>query len=122
VKHDDATPLLSDYLVESARRLPDKVALTAGERRVTYAEIDGAASRLAAALRARGVARGDRVVVFGDNSIETAIAFWAVLKANAVVAVVSPLTKADTPPRSSATPTSPASTRTPPAAPRTCAR
>ena len=48
MKHDDATPLLSDYLADSARRLPDKVALCAGERRVTYAEIDGSAGRLAA--------------------------------------------------------------------------
>ncbi len=35
------------------------------------------------------------MVVFADNTIGTAIAFWGVLKANAVVSIVSPLTKAD---------------------------
>jgi amino acid adenylation domain-containing protein len=91
----NGVPLLHDYLSESARRLPEKVALVARERRLTYAELDARANALAHALVRRGVARGDRVVVFADNDVETVIAFWAVLKANAVVSVVSPLTKAD---------------------------
>ena len=33
--------------------------------------------------------------MFGDNTVETVVAFWAVLKANAVVSIVNPLTKAD---------------------------
>jgi len=32
---------------------------------------------LAHTLRDRGVARGDRVIVFADNTIETVIAFWS---------------------------------------------
>lgn len=90
-----AVPLLYDLLEASARRLPDKVALVAGNVRLTYGEIEARANALAALLRERGVARGDRVIVFGDNSADTAVAFWAVLKASAVVSVVSPLTKAD---------------------------
>jgi acyl-CoA synthetase (AMP-forming)/AMP-acid ligase II len=34
-------------------------------------------------------------VVFADNTVETVVAFWAVLKANAVVSIVNPLTKSD---------------------------
>ncbi len=90
-----ATFLLHDFLIETARRLPDKVALVCGARRVTYAEIDGASDRLAAHLVAKGVERGDRVVVFSDNTEETVVSFWGVLKANAVAVVVSPLTKSD---------------------------
>jgi amino acid adenylation domain-containing protein len=41
------------------------------------------------------VERGDRVIVYADNTAETVVSFWAVLKANAVVSVVNPLTKAD---------------------------
>jgi acyl-CoA synthetase (AMP-forming)/AMP-acid ligase II len=33
--------------------------------------------------------------VFADNTVETVVSFWAVLKANAVVSVVNPLTKTD---------------------------
>lgn len=90
-----AVPQLHDYLESSARLLPDKVALVCGNQRITYAELDGRANALAHALQRRGVARGDRVMVFGDNTVESAVAFWAVLKASAVVSVVNPLTKAD---------------------------
>lgn len=93
--HLSAVPLLHDYLAASARRLPDKIALVCKQARLSYAELDRRANALAHALVRRGVARGDRVIVFGDNTPETAIAFWAVLKANAVVSVVNPLTKAD---------------------------
>lgn len=92
---DAAVPLLHDYLEHSARRSPDKVALVTSTVRLTYAEIDARANAVASFLVEKGVERGDRVIVFGDNSAETVVAFWAVLKAGAVVSVVSPQTKAD---------------------------
>jgi amino acid adenylation domain-containing protein len=93
--HDTAIPLLHDFLHRTAARLPEKVALVCQKKRVTYAGIERASDALAGFLAASGVERGDRVVVFGDNTIESVIAFWAVLKANAVVSMVNPLTKAD---------------------------
>ncbi len=90
-----AAPLLHDYLEESARRLPEKVALVCGSRRATFGELDARSNAFARALISRGVARGDRVVVFADNTADTAVAFWGTLKANAVVSVVNPLTKAE---------------------------
>lgn len=90
-----APMLLHDYLVDSARRLPEKVALVAQGQRLSYREIDERSNALANALARRGVERGDRVIVFADNAVPAVIAFWAVLKANAVVSMVSPLTKAD---------------------------
>lgn len=90
-----AIPLLHDFLESSARRLPEKLALVCQTQRLTYAEIDARANALAHALVACGVARGDRVVVFLDNTVEAVVAFWATLKANAVICVVNPLTKSD---------------------------
>jgi amino acid adenylation domain-containing protein len=87
--------LLHDYLIESARRLPSKVALVCGGQRLTYGEIDARSNQLARGLRRRGVERGERVVVFADNGPEAVVAFWAALKADAVVSVVNPQTKAD---------------------------
>ena len=92
---DEAIPLLHDFLSRSAARLPDKVALVCQKQRVTYAEIHARSNALAHALVHKGVQRGDRVVVFADNTVETVVSFWAVLKANAVVSIVNPLTKAD---------------------------
>ena len=88
-------PLLHDLLLEAARRLPEKVALVARGERLTYADIDARSNALAHALVRRGVQRGDRVLVFAENGLETAVAFWGVLKANAVVSIVHPSTKSD---------------------------
>ena len=93
--HRIATPLLHDYLLDAALRFPDKVALVARGERVSFPTLEQRSREIAALLCARGVARGDRVLVFGDNSIDTVVAFWGVLRANAVVSVVNPLTKAD---------------------------
>jgi amino acid adenylation domain-containing protein len=83
------------FLQDSARRFPGKIALIAGERRVGYAELAAQAARLAGQLRARGVARGDRVVVLLDNSPETVITVFAILQAGAVFSIVNPGTKLD---------------------------
>jgi amino acid adenylation domain-containing protein len=88
-------PLLHDYLIESARRVPEKVALVCGERRLTYRELDEQSNALAHGLVRRGVERGDRVLVLAENSVEAVLAFWGTLKANAVASVISPQTRAD---------------------------
>ncbi len=88
-------PLLHDYLLQAARELKDKIALVCMKQRLSYGEIDARSNALANTLVASGVERGDRVVVFGDNTVETVVSFWAVLKANAVVSIVNPLTKSD---------------------------
>ncbi|GMU58787.1 MAG: AMP-binding protein [Myxococcaceae bacterium] len=93
--HRAATPALQDYLEASAAHLPDKVALVTERDRVTYGALDAQANALAHALLAEGVARGDRVIIFGDNTTETAVGFWAALKANAVACVVNPQTRAE---------------------------
>ena len=90
-----AIPQLQDHLEASAARLPDKIALVCKDRRISYAELEANANALAHALVRRGVGRGDRVVVFTDNTVEAVVAFWGVLKASAVVSMVNPLTKAD---------------------------
>jgi len=88
-------PLLHDYLLHSARTSPDKVALVCMQKRLSYAELDARSNALAHTLIEAGVCRGDRVVVFADNTVETVVSFWAALKANAVVCIVNPLTKSD---------------------------
>ncbi len=91
----DAAPLLHDYLSRSASRLADKVALVCTKRRVTYRELEEDSNALAHALIKSGVDRGDRVIVFADNTVGAVVSFWAALKASAVVSVVNPATKAD---------------------------
>ncbi|MFN0197918.1 MAG: class I adenylate-forming enzyme family protein [Planctomycetaceae bacterium] len=86
---------LESFLEHSAGRLPDKIALICGERRWTYSEIEAAANRLAHALLAEGVKRGDRVAIYLDNCYEAVVSIFGVLKAGAVFMPVNPSTKAD---------------------------
>lgn len=90
-----AVPLLHDYLLDSASRSPDKIALVAGAERWTYGRLAQDTGALAAALIARGVQRGDRVLIVLDNGTEAVIAFWAALRANAVPVLASPQVKAE---------------------------
>jgi long-chain acyl-CoA synthetase len=86
---------VEQFLTASARRFGDKVALVAGGARLTYRDLDRASDRLAGALTAGGIARGDRVVIFMDNCREAVIAIFAALKAGAVFSPINPSTKAD---------------------------
>jgi long-chain acyl-CoA synthetase len=85
--------LVQDFLQRSAARLPHKVALIYGEQRLTYAQIDVLANRLANALIAQGVGRGDRVAIHLQNSVETVVGIFAALKAGAVFVVIGASTK-----------------------------
>jgi amino acid adenylation domain-containing protein len=87
--------LLQGYLEESARERGDKIALIQGAHRLTFAELDQRAGLLAGALVRRGVRRGDRVAILGEQRAETVIAVWAALKAGAVFMVVSRDVKED---------------------------
>ncbi|QCI63224.1 class I adenylate-forming enzyme family protein [Phreatobacter stygius] len=91
----DAIPLLHDYLIHAASKLGGKVALVCGQQRVSYRELEARSNAIARHLAGAGVARGDRVMIFADNTVETVVSFWAVLKANAVACIVNPLTKSD---------------------------
>lgn len=86
---------IEDDLRSSAARFGDKIALVAGGRRLTYAELDRLSDNLAVALRQGGVARGDRVLVFMDNCWEAVVSIYGVLKAGAVFSPINPSTKAD---------------------------
>ena len=83
------------FLRDSALRFPDKTALVASGRRLTYSQLDDLSDELAQGLIDRGIARGDRVVLFLDNSAEAVVSVFAVLKAGAVFSPVNPSTKAD---------------------------
>ena len=59
---------IGDSLRRAARRFRTRTALRFGDRRWTFADLDRAADRVARALLAAGLTRGDRVVAYGRNS------------------------------------------------------
>ena len=87
--------LVSQFLEHNAERFPHKVALVCDSRRLTYAQIEEQANRVANGLLTLGVARGDRVAIWLHNSVETVIALFAILKAGATFTILNPTTKPD---------------------------
>lgn len=73
-------------LIEESARHGDRVHLVQGERRMTFTEVAEAVRLVGARLRAQGAAPGDRVVLFGANSLAWVVTFWACL-ANDLVLV-----------------------------------
>ncbi|MGH3392974.1 MAG: acyl-CoA synthetase [Actinomadura sp.] len=73
------------WVTRRARVTPEVTALVAGERRLTFAELDERTNRLARALVDRlGVRRGDRVAVLLLNSIEFMETLFACAKLGAI--------------------------------------
>ena len=76
---------LAVVLEDSAREVPDRDAVVLGPTRLTYAQVDAAASRVAHALAARGIGRGDRVALTCPNLPYFPIAYFGILKTGAAV-------------------------------------
>lgn len=87
--------LVQGFLEDAAYKFPDKPAVIFESQRISYRDLDLMANRLANALIAGGVHRGDRVVIYLGNMLETAVAIYAALKAGAVFVVLNPGIKAD---------------------------
>ncbi len=71
------------------RTHPHRLAVIDGDRRTTYAQLAGRATRLAGVLAARGVGRGDRVAVLSENRTEMLELFLAAAQLGAIVACQS---------------------------------
>src|SRR6185436_7832276 len=68
-------------------------ALICEGQRVTYAQIEAASNRLANALVARGLKRGDRIALYLSNNFEAVLSIYATLKAGGVFVMINPATK-----------------------------
>lgn len=79
----------------AAARYPDKPAYVFFGRVLTYGELKRQAEALAGWLRARGVAKGDRVLLFMQNCPQFVVAAYAVFRADAAVVPVNPMNRAD---------------------------
>ncbi|GLH99258.1 class I adenylate-forming enzyme family protein [Phytohabitans aurantiacus] len=78
-----------DLLDRAAGRAPDAIAVRDATGAWTYPELRLAAGRVAAALRRRGVTRGDRVLVSLANSRHLVAVLYGALSAGAAVVPVS---------------------------------
>jgi fatty-acyl-CoA synthase len=81
-----------ENVAAGAARQPDTAAIDYYGARVSYARLKREADALAGFLQQRcGVKKGDRVLLYLQNSPQFVIAFYAVLRADAVVVPVNPM-------------------------------
>ncbi|MBV8170351.1 MAG: AMP-binding protein, partial [Candidatus Eremiobacteraeota bacterium] len=87
------SPLM--FLERSIHVYGDKDAVVDGERRYSYEELGARAYRLASALRAAGIGKGDRVALLAYNSDEALEAHFGVPQIGAVLVAINIRLSAD---------------------------
>ena len=78
-----------------ARGLGDKIAFTASERSITYAELQSGTFQFAAALRELGLRSEDRITLLLHDTIEWPVAFWGAVRAGIVIVPLNMLLTAE---------------------------
>ena len=84
---------LADHLAHQARVRPGHPMIRFEGRTHTYGAVDAAVDRLAAALAAAGVAKGDRVALYLPNVPEFAIAYYAAQRIGAITVTINAIFK-----------------------------
>ncbi len=80
---------LLDLFNISFARYPDRTAIQFGEQRVTYAELNSRANRLAHSFQSLGIGKEDRVALYLPNSLSLIDAYLANLKLGAITVPVN---------------------------------
>ena len=79
----------------SALRYPEKIALVFFGKKITYRALKAEVDLLAAYLQQCGIKRSDRVILQMQNSPQFVMAFYAILRADAIVVPVNPMLLTD---------------------------
>jgi amino acid adenylation domain-containing protein len=83
---------IHEWFAQRAAETPDAVAIERAADRITYAELDARAARVANALRERGTPRHARVVILADDVVVTVAAILGVLRVGAMFVPLDPRT------------------------------
>lgn len=86
---------IADYLEQHAAQTPDRIAIRFEGRSITYGQLNRDANRLAASLRAAGIATADRVALYLPNVPEFAVAYYAAQKLGAIPVTINAILKTE---------------------------
>ena len=75
----------AEFLDISSAVVPDRAALLCGDTQLTFAQMAAAVTRLANALQALGLSKGDHVAVLSINSAEYVVVYYACAKLGLVL-------------------------------------
>ncbi len=86
---------IADHLIAANVGRPDKIAFVDDVRQLRYGELADRVRRVAAALRAAGIKREERVLLLMQDNVDWPIAFLGAIYAGAVPVAVNTLLTAD---------------------------
>jgi long-chain acyl-CoA synthetase len=86
---------IAQHVERAAKFFPDKPAIIFEGAQLQYGDLNERANRLANALRANGVRRGERVALYLPNIPQFAVCYCAALKAGAVVVSINSIFKSE---------------------------
>ncbi len=89
IPQPDINTPLAGYTEYFSSVVPDRTAVSDGERRYSYRELDQLANRVANALTASGLGRGDVISFIGLNSLEYCQLLYGSAKSGAVLLPVN---------------------------------
>src|SRR5262245_34604732 len=81
---------IPDRFEEIVRRYPDRCAVKAGVRALTYDQLNRAANRIAHAIIARHGERSEPIALLFENAVESIPAFFGALKARKCAVSLAP--------------------------------
>ncbi len=84
------THTLHQSLSMAADKYPNNTAIIFFDRKMTWRELDTAATRFAVALQNLGIQKGDRVMLYLPNTPHFVIAFYGILRAGGIVVPANP--------------------------------
>lgn len=77
--------MIGQILPEAAEKYGGKTALVFNDRTFTFTELEALTNRVANGLKAKGIARGDRVTLYAQNGWEWVVSYYAIAKLGAVI-------------------------------------
>jgi amino acid adenylation domain-containing protein len=87
--------LLTHLLRSSAERYPERTAVWARGRTLTYRQLDEESNRLALLLRERGIRRGDRVGIYFPKSVDSLVCMLGAMKCGSIYVPLDPQAPAE---------------------------
>lgn len=86
---------IAQHVERAAKFFPDRPAILFEGKQLPYGELNAQANRLANALIANGVRRGDRVSLYLPNIPQFAVCYLAAIKAGAIAVSINSIFKSD---------------------------
>lgn len=77
----------------STKRYPDRPAIIFYDTPISYAELLGEVEALAGWLQKQGLKKGDRALLYMQNSPQYVIGYYAILRCDAIVVPVNPMNR-----------------------------